>query len=160
MINDSVHQAVLKKVQLIFNSGIGQSSLVNKSGKIQNPIPINNLDGTLNSWFVAVVIKSKIVGFMQLSQDLALLRYSSFQRNPLIIDDCPEAQTWLNKNYIFERAKEKSSPTDKLEPPFLSYDKSPERITWIVRVTNSIGRKKLIFVAGDYVYLQVMERQR
>lgn len=153
MTNEAARKNVRKKAQGFFDSGITQNEFVQKGGKIENPIPILDPDGKLNSWFVGVVMQSKLVGFMQLSQDLVLMRYSTFQRHPLSIDQCPDVRTWLDRGYILERARTAVAQSDTLEHPFLTYDRSPSRIAWAVRTTDRRGQKKLIFVAGDYVYL-------
>jgi len=42
---------------------------------------------------------------------------------------------------------------DRLEPPVLTYDRSPERVAWAVGAVSPSGRRKTILVAGQYAYL-------
>lgn len=102
---------------------------------------------------MGVVVDDKLVGFMRFQDDLTLLGYSSFQRQPDSIDECPDAKTWLDPNTILELAKSAAMPSDHLEQPFLSYDQHPSRLAWAVRATGNQGEDKLIFVAGEFVYL-------
>jgi hypothetical protein len=148
-----IKDIVSQKAFELFNSGIAHDPFVQKDGKVRRPIPIYGPDSDISSWFVGVTVKDKIVGFMQLDKDLTLIRYSTFQRHPSTIEGCPNAHTWLDPNYIVERARTKASRADKLATPFLSYDRSPSRLAWVVKATDKKGHMKKIFVAGDFVYL-------
>lgn len=152
MTKETAISRVRKKAKGLFDAGIAQSEVVQKNGKITDPIPILNQDGTVNSWFVGIVALGKLAGYMQLSPDLVLMGYSTFQRNPLNLDSCPDAKTWLDKDYIMDRARTTITESDELEQPFLTYDENPTRIAWAVTATNKQGRKKTILVAGDYVF--------
>lgn len=137
----------------LFEAGVVQNAFVQKNGRLQTPVPVRDPDGGTNSWFIGIVTKNKLVGFIQLHSDLTFMRYSTFQRHPPSIEDCPDTRTWLDPDYILKRARAKAKPSDKLEHPFLTYDRNPSRIVWAVEAKDKQGLRKRIFVAGDYVYV-------
>ncbi|MGH3130255.1 MAG: hypothetical protein ACRDNX_05520, partial [Gaiellaceae bacterium] len=64
----------------------------------------------------------------------------------------PAAGDWLDPSRILERAKTRAQADERLSPPLMTYDRSPERLVWAVRATDPAGRERTIFVAGDTVY--------
>ena len=142
-----------RHAQRLFRGGIAESALVDGSGRVEKPIPIHGPDGAIHAWFAAVVVGDKLVGYMRLQNDLTLLGYSSFQRRPDSVDECPHADTWLDPDTVLELARSVTGPNDRLEQPLLGYDKHPSRLAWHVRVNADDGEEKLVLVAGGHVYL-------
>lgn len=142
-----------RHAQRLFRSGIAESALVDKSGKVEKPIPIHGPNGIIDAWFAAVVVGDKLVGYMRLQNDLTLLGYSSFQRQPDSVDGCPCADTWLDPNVVLEMARSVTGPSDRLEQPLLGYDKHPSRLAWHVRVNADDGEEKQVLVAGGHAYV-------
>ena len=146
---EAVHESAVR----LFESGIAHDALIQKLGKIGPAIAIVSPDGELDSWFVAITVGEKLAGFLQLDRSLRLLRYSTYQRRPGSVDDCPLASTWLDITAISERARTKADPHDRLSTPVLSYDANPSRIAWLVKATAPDRRPKTIFIAGEFAYI-------
>ncbi len=153
MVDENLLKEVNEKAIGLFKSGIAQDRVVQKSGKVERPIPIQGPGGEIVSWFVGITVGQRLAGFMQFKDDLTLMRYSTFQRHASSLDSCPIADTWLNPSRVLEMAKTKACPTDDLESPFMTYDCNLTRIVWAVRATSNDGERAMIFVAGEYVYL-------
>lgn len=146
-------EEVKKTAVKLFNYPIVQDSFVKTNGKIENPIPILETSGYINSWFVGVSVNKRLAGFMQIDNDLNLLRYSSFQRVPNSIEGCPEADTWLSPKKILTLAKTKADKDDSLSEPILTYDQNPSRIVWSIIAKKKNGNTRTIYVAGEFVYV-------
>lgn len=144
--------AVRKRARTLFANGVAQSREVQTIGKISVPIRIVDPDGTLNSWFVAVQVRDKLAGYLQLSPDLVLMRYASFWRGEEGFKSCPDARSWLDPFYIRERAQTVARPAEHLGEPYLTYDKSPTRIAWGVKTTDEEGEESVILVAGESAF--------
>jgi hypothetical protein len=151
--SDDIATEIHRQARRLFRDGIAESALVEKSGKVEKPIPIHGADHAIEAWFVGVVVGDKLAGYMRLQNNLTLLGYSSFQRRPDSVDECPGADTWLDPNAVLELARSVTGPNDRLEQPFLGYDKHPSRLAWHVRVSADDGGEKLVLVAGGDVYL-------
>jgi len=150
---NDIATAIHRHAQRLLRSGIAESALVENSGRAEKPIPIHGPDGAIEAWFEGVVVGDKLVGYMRLQNDLTLLGYSSFQRRPDSVDECPRANTWLDPDTVLELARSVTGPNDRLEQPFLGYDKHPSRLAWHVRVNADERGEKLVLVAGGHVYL-------
>ena len=132
--------------------------LLTPTSPLARPIPVYSPQSKVHSWFVAVTVEDKIVGFFQLSSALTLLRYASFlQRRPGSIAGCPSSETWLNPDQIVARANTLAQLGDTMEPPYLTYDQSPDRLAWAVNVRAPSGATRVIFVAGEYAYQKVKD---
>lgn len=151
--NEDIATEIHRHALSLFRNGIAESALVEKSGKVEKPIPIHGADHAIEAWYVGVVVGDKLAGYMRLQNNLTLLGYSSFQRRQDSVDECPYADTWLDPITVLELAKSVTGPNDRLEQPFLGYDKNPSRLAWHVRVSTDNGEEKLVLVAGGHVYL-------
>ena len=151
-MSDNEIQRIFSKAENLLKSGIAQDDLVTKKGVIEEPIPVLGVDDALSSWFVGVTVDDFIVGFMQFDSDSTFIRYSTFQRHPSSLDGCPLAEHWLDSEYIMSKVKDWTKPHEAISAPFLSYDKHPTRLVWMVRVEGRNGKLKTVCVAGEYVY--------
>lgn len=143
----------------LFKSGIVENMMVNTNGKVEMPIRVFNPEGGIHSWFVGVTIEDKIVGFMRFDTELRFLSYSAFIHQSRPLDSCPLAKVWLDPDTIVGIART-IVPEDELMEPFLSYDRSPARIAWIVRCKEEGGKVGTIYVIGEYVYKVLDEEVR
>lgn len=144
----NVHERAIE----LFKSGIVENTMVNANGNVEMPIRIFSPERKPVSWFVGVTMKNKLVGFMQFNTELGLMRYSTFLHQSSTLDDCPLAKVWLDSKTILDLAKKRASLGEELMEPVLSYDKSPTRIAWTVKVKEKGRKVGTIFVAGKYVY--------
>jgi hypothetical protein len=145
-------RAVSKRARALFRNGIAQSDDVQRLGKIREPIPILEPDGTINSWFVPVQVRDKLAGFMQLTPDLVLKRYASFWRGEQDFANCPDARSWIDRSWIQERARTIAKPSEHLNEPALAYHKHPTRIAWRIIATDQGDKTSVIYVTGDSAF--------
>lgn len=139
--------------QELLRSGTIGNALVAASGQIEAPVPIQAPDGQLHSWFVPVIANGYLAGFFQFLPDGTFMRFSSFQRRADDLAGCPAAEDWLDLDQIQARALDHREPDETGGRPFLTYDRSPDRLVWAVPLTNSQGQLRLIYVVGRSVYL-------
>jgi hypothetical protein len=118
-------------------------ALVRKSGAVAPPVPMRHpFERSQFAWFVPVTVDHLLAGFFVLAMDLALRRWSTFQRHHDTLDGCPDSADWLSPERIADRALV-AAGGGIAGTPYLSYDSVPERIAWIVPVGEAS-----IFVAG------------
>lgn len=108
---------------------------------IEDAIPVETPTGELDSWFVALTADEQLLGFLQLEPDLALHRYSAFNRPPRAAD-------WLDRGVIRARARTAAGDSDRLGEPVLTYLSSRDRLAWRVPIAN---RPAAIYVSGDHI---------
>jgi hypothetical protein len=122
-------------------------------GELLDPLPIRSPGGEPAGWWVGLGAGGKLLGFLQLDEALRFRRFSSFQRRPGDLASCPALADWTDPALIRERARAHAAPDDRLSAPFLSFDANPDRIAWAVPATGPHGEQKVIFVAGNAVYV-------
>jgi hypothetical protein len=112
-----------------------------QAATLEEPIPVVDPDGDLDSWFVALTKDNELLGFLQLEPELTLHRYSEFEH--------PQpASAWLDPDAIRERAQAAAAEGDELGEPVLTYRGNRDRLAWRVPSRN---RPSAIYVMGDYV---------
>jgi hypothetical protein len=129
------------------------SDLIASSGCIETPIAVQSPSGRLHSWFVPVTVGDQLVGFFQFLSDGTFMRFSSFQRQTSDLAGCPVAADWLDLNRIQARAEVQRQPDETSSDPFLTYDRTPDRLVWAVPLTNARGKVRLVYIAGKTVYV-------
>ena len=110
--------------------------LVRERGTAGAPIAIETPPGVAGAsrpvgWFVPVIVDDLIAGFFVFDHDGALRRWSTFQRHPGDLKDCPAAASWLSPAVIIDTAR-RSGVAGEPGVPYLSYDRVPDRLAWIV----------------------------
>jgi hypothetical protein len=131
---------------------IVEDPLVKREGTLLEPIPIVNVKGDTEAWFVGVGVNELLAGFFQIDIQLNLMRYSSFQRKTSSLDGCPKIDTWTNSDTIIKNARKSASSEEKLGEPFLTYDGNINRIAWGVPTQTADNQTRIIYVAGEFVY--------
>lgn len=119
------------------------------AARLEDPIPVRDAAGGLDSWFVALTSGDLLLGFIQLEPDLELHRYSTFQRAPGSTDGCPPAALWLDRDAVLLRARTAADESDRLGEPLLGFHRTRDRLAWRVPVTN---RPATIWVVGREVF--------
>lgn len=147
-------ETVSERAAAIFASGLAGDQLVRERGGIGQPIPVHGSAGDLHSWFVPVTVGEKLAGFLQLLPDLALMRYSSFQRRESSLEGCPEAALWIDPERIRTTARSAAGPEDELGEPVLTFDGAPDRLAWAVPASTAAGEQRRIFVAGEAAWVE------
>lgn len=105
------------------------------------PLPIRDAAGVRTGWFVPLVDGARIVGFVELLEDLAHRRTSGFGT-----PTC--AAAWLDPGVVGNRALRETGPGEVLGEPYLSFDGSPDRLAWAVPVGGPRG-PRIVWVAGE-----------
>lgn len=137
--------------RLLESGGVGDD-LLRRSGAVLRALPVLAPGGGLHSWFVPVKVGDLLAAFFQLLPDGTLMRFSSFQRRPGELAGCPDAADWLDSDRIKARAVVKRRTKETTGEPFLTYDRTPDRLVWAVPLTHPRGQARLIYVAGESVY--------
>ena len=139
--------------QKLLRGGTIGSALVVASGRIEMPIAVQAPAGRLHSWFVPVTVGNQLAGFFQFLPDGTFMRFSSFQHRAGELAGCPAAADWLDPNRIQARAEVQRQPDETSSKPFLTYDRTPDRLVWAVPLTHARGEVRLVYVVGETVYV-------
>jgi hypothetical protein len=140
-----------KARQLLAICSLGDE-LLQRSATVGHALPVLGPGGGLHSWFVPVTVDDRFVAFFQFLSDGTLMRFSSFQHRPGEFDGCPTAEDWLNPGKIQAHAAVQRKNKETIGESFLTYDRTPDRLTWAVPLTNERGEVRLVYVAGKTVY--------
>ena len=111
------------------------------------PIPIEPPPGNPAAshpvgWFVPVTVDDLLAGFFVFDPDGALRRWSTFQHHADDLNNCPTAMSWTSPSAIIRTARRAGVPGEP-GTPYLSYDRVPDRIAWIVPFPTAA-----VYVAG------------
>jgi len=126
--------------------------LLRRSATVLHPVPVLEPSGGLRSWFVPLTVGEVLAAFFQFLPDGTLMRFSSFQRRPGELAGCPAAADWLDAGRIQARAEALRRPGETAGDPFLSYDRSPDRLVWAVPMVRAGAAQRHVYVAGETVY--------
>lgn len=143
---------IKNRAKKISNNIFKENSSIRSKLKINDAIPFKDINGDTIAWFVPLTMENKLIGFLKFDTGLEYISYYSFQRNKNNIEECPNAQSWLDKEYIKSQAKTKVSSDDTLSEPVFTFDKNPSRFVWLVNVKTKNGEKRKIFLTGDFLY--------
>ena len=141
------------QAQNLLHSGTVGSALVIASGHVETPIAVQGPDSRFHSWLVPVTVGEQLVGFFQFLPDGTFMRFSTFERRGGDLAGCPAYADWLDPNQIQARAEVERQPDETIDQPFLTYDRTPDRIVWAVPFTNARGEVRLVYVVGKTVYV-------
>lgn len=136
---------------LLLGGTIGSAHVV-ASGRIETPIAVQAPNGRLHSWFVPVTVGNQLAGFFQFLPDDTFMRFSSFQRRVGEFAGCPAAADWIDLDRIQARAEVQRQSDETSGKPFLTYDRTPDRLVWAVPLTKAGGKVRHVYVAGETVY--------
>lgn len=153
MADDHEGNQIRAQAQSLLRSGKIGSALVGASGHIETPIAVNAPDGRLHSWFVPVTVGNHLTGFFQMLPNGTFMRFSAFQHRASELSGCPAAADWLDSNRIKARAEAQRQPDETSGQPFLTYDRTPDKIVWAVPFTYARGKVRLVYVVGETVYV-------
>jgi hypothetical protein len=153
MPDDNEAKQIRTHAQNLLRDGTIGNDLVIANGHIETPIAVQAPDGRHHSWFVPVTVGNQLVGFFQFLTDGTFMRFSSFQRRAGELAGCPAAVDWLDLNWIRKHAEVQRQPDETSSKPFLTYDRTPDRLVWAVPLTHSSGKVRHVYVAGKTVYV-------
>jgi hypothetical protein len=153
MRDDHETNQVRAQAQNLLRGEMLGNALVVASGHVEMPLEVQAPDGQRHSWFVPVTVGNQLAGFFQFLADGTFMRFSSLQHRPSDLAGCPAAADWLDPKRIQARAEVQRQPDETSSKPFLTYDRTPDRLVWAVPLTNASGDVRLVYVAGKTVYL-------
>ena len=136
--------------QMLARGNVGDAPL-QSSGTVGRAIPVRGPNRELHSWFVPLTVGDRLAAFFQFSRNRTLMRFSSFQRRPGDCSGCPPVTDWLDSEVIQERAAKQLQEDETIGEPFLSYDRTPDRLVWAVPLSRERD-VRLIYVVGETVY--------
>jgi len=110
--------------------------------EIGEAVPVRSPAGEPAGWFVPVLTGDRLVGFYQLTADLRADRYST-------LGATVAAARWTDPAAVLATARPHLVPGEEPGEPFLSYDRGPSRLAWIVPVRGRAGDHSALYVAGD-----------
>ena len=142
----------LRKARDLLQSGAMADAWTASHGDVQTPLPVEHPRGHLRSWFVPLTCGDQLLGFFELSPELVPMRYSTFQRRPGELSQCPQATSWIDSSAVKAKARTVLRPGESMDEPFLSYDSVPSRLAWAVPIVGPRGAERLVFVAGNAVF--------
>lgn len=141
--------------QLLASGGVGDEPL-RRSATVVRALPVLAAGGGLHSWYVPVTVGDRLAAFIQFLPDGTLMRFSSFHRRPGEFDGCPAAADWLDRDRIQARAAVQRRTDETIGEPFLTYDRTPDRLVWAVPLAHVHGDIRLLYVVGDTVYAPLL----
>lgn len=153
MPDDRETNQIRAQAENLLRGGTIGNALIVASGRIETTIAVQAPDGRLHSWFVPVTVGNQLAGFFQFLPDGTFMRFSSFQRRADELAGCPAAADWLDPDRIQARADVQRKPGETSSKPFLTYDRTPDRLVWAVPMTDARGEVRLVHVVGETVYV-------
>ena len=141
-----------KLARQLLAGGIFADEPLRRSGTLLQALPVIAPGGKLHSWLVPITVGDRLAAFFQLLPDGVLMRFSSFQRRPGEIAGCPIAADWLDPTLIKGRVEIKRGIDEKAAEPFLTYDRTPDRIVWAVPLVKSGGEVRHVYVTGETAF--------
>jgi hypothetical protein len=141
-----------KQAEHLLVSGKFGGDTAVRNGRVGDPIPVLNPNGTRHAWFIPVTIGERIAGFFLFSPDATLLSYSSFQRHEGELDTCPLSAAWTDKKAILQVAGKRMLDDERVRDIYLGYEGSPSRLAWAIETELPGGRTRTLYVAGNSVW--------
>lgn len=136
---------------LLARGSVGDAPL-RQLGTVGSALPVRAPDGALHSWFVPVTVGDRLAALFQILPNGTLMRFSAFHRRLGAFDQCPAVADWLDHDRIRAVAAVQKRPDETSGVPYLTYDRTPDRLVWAVPLTHVRGDVRLLYVAGDTVY--------
>jgi hypothetical protein len=116
-----------------------------RKASISNPIIVKDAECKDAFWLVPLLSEEKAVGFVRLEKNLKVSQVSIFGAS------AADKESWVDASF-FDRPPSKAITSIKLRypdmemsEPVFSFDKSPAKWGWLIRLSNK--RKIEIFVA-------------
>jgi hypothetical protein len=136
--------------QMLARGTVGDEPL-QTSATVGHAIPVCGSNRELHSWFVPLTVGDRLAAFFQFLPDQTLMRFSSFQRRPGDCSGCPPVTDWTDPERIRNLAATQVQANETIGEPFLSYDRTPDRLVWAVPISHE-GGERLVYVVGQTVY--------
>jgi hypothetical protein len=138
-------------------SGQADDPVAVAEGRLLDPVRIRAPDGGAAGWIIPIGREDTLLGFVQVDESGRFRRYASLRRGTGAGEPAPKAADWLDTATILGRAATLVEPGETLGAPELSYDRSPDRLAWVVRAARTDGQFRTIYVAGTAVWESLSE---
>lgn len=93
-----------------------------------------------HSWLVPVEVAGRVVGEFQFRLDGEMMRYSE------------GGGEWRESGEVRRQAEAQAREGEEMEEPYLTFDRTPERLVWALRFRTAEGAVRLMYLAGESVY--------
>jgi len=145
-------RAAIRAVKALLEQGAMADEWTRRNGEVRVAIPVEAPRGLLHSWFVPVLHRDLLLGFFELTPELDVRRYSSFQQREGSVEGCPSALDWIDVTAIRRKVAQRLGAGVTMGEPYLSFDTYPSRLAWAVPTTLPDRTSRLVFVAGNHVF--------
>jgi len=143
---------MLRTARRLLAQGDAGDGPLQRQASVGRPVPVVGADGELDSWFIPVTVGDRLGGYFRFTATGDYSSFSAFPRRGERFDDCPPAADWLDAGRIAARAEPLRRRGETAAPPFLSYDRTPDRLAWAVKLTHPDGSARIVYVAGSSVF--------
>lgn len=141
-----------KEADRLLSGGHFGDRELRKNGIRSKACPIYAQGKVLHSWIVPIIVDDRFAAFFQFLDNGTLSRFSMFYHIPGNYENCPKFKLWFDSNRILQIANSIRKENEQFGEPYLSYDKSPDRIVWAVPLVSKTGGERLAFIINDIAY--------
>jgi hypothetical protein len=140
-----------KATKLLSGGSFGDPEL-RKSGTVALAHPVNVPGNGLHSWITPIIVGDQFVAFFQFLPDGTLMRFSAFNNKPGEYESCPKYKDWFDSKRISKIAGTLKKDGEEIGEPYLSFDKSPDRIVWGIPLIHKSGASRIVFLINNLPY--------
>jgi hypothetical protein len=155
--NERVAADIARQARRLLAEGTSGDEELRQAGTAGHALAVAAPDGRFHSWFVPVTVGDRLAAFFQFLPDGTLMRFSSFPRRSKGFAGYPMAADWLDPNRVRAHAEPQRRIDETIGEPWLTFDRSPDRLVWAVPLTDANGTARLIYDAGGAVYMPPSE---
>lgn len=125
-----------------------------KQSILGEPVMVKTLEEKPSYWTVPVILKDKVIGFIDVGRDKTVSRYGQFYETPDNLSSCPYVITFTTPEEAKELTKEIISKYSdaKISEPIFVHDGAESKTAWMLKVEKGDKITNRIFVSGRYVY--------
>lgn len=135
---------------LLAGGTVGDAPL-RRHGRVGQPLPVSDRQGAFHSWLVPVTVRDRLAALFQFLGSGELMRFSAFPSARPDYAGCPAAADWLDPQRARQWAAAEAGPGETMGEPFMSFDRTPERLVWAVPLADGRGGSRLVLVAAGQV---------
>ena len=116
------------------------------------PLLVRTVAGRPSYWLVPVEHESRTIGFVRVTQAGKAVAAGALYRDPADLESAPHTVTGITAAEAVERIADAVGPGGVVSGPMYVHDGPPGREAWMVRVRNSDGGGRTIFVTAGGWY--------
>ncbi|MCK4475300.1 MAG: hypothetical protein KAU16_01070 [Methanophagales archaeon] len=125
-----------------------------KQSVLGDPILVRTVEEEPSYWSVPVILKEKVIGFIDVEGDGTISRYGHFYESPDNLSECPTTLTRITAEEAVELAEEITAkyPDAEVSKPIFVHDGAKSKIAWMLKMEKNGEIISRVFVSGRYVY--------